>query len=314
MHTKFSLSSFLCRVRVYRNSIYGSAVCSYSLADIEAGFEGPLTGMEDGWQRMKPASPWYRCKYDKPLDGDALLEVKRRHQVFSPISAATVAPLYNSERERLTHVQVDEVRTANHDTVHVIFFTTLEGVLKKMAYHPSTGKSCVVEQLHVFRDGEVANRLQLVKKMHAIYAATSFGVVKIPLSFCGRFETSQDCLAAGDPYCGWDSEEEACTTAPEDLDSTWEQAPICVHREGPVNGAWGAWNPWKGCGVENGAPTDACVCRDRKCDSPAPSNGGLRCVGTDVSVLQNRTTRFTLRGEGGRGGASRCGKSRNWKC
>ena len=42
-----------------------------------------------------------------------------------------------------------------------------------------------------------------------------------------------------------------------------------------VNGGWGPWTPWSSCGK---------YCRQRRsrrCDNPAPVNGGQACVGHD---------------------------------
>ena len=48
-----------------------------------------------------------------------------------------------------------------------------------------------------------------------------------------------------------------------------------------VDGSWGQWSPWSQCtrSCDGGTHT-----RVRLCDSPAPRNGGLDCVGPSVEV------------------------------
>ncbi|XP_058951792.2 A disintegrin and metalloproteinase with thrombospondin motifs adt-1 isoform X1 [Pocillopora verrucosa] len=44
----------------------------------------------------------------------------------------------------------------------------------------------------------------------------------------------------------------------------------------PVDGGWGDWSAWSACSVTCGPSTSI---RNRKCDNPAPSNGGQPCAG-----------------------------------
>jgi len=49
----------------------------------------------------------------------------------------------------------------------------------------------------------------------------------------------------------------------------------------PVNGGWGKFGPWGECSVSCGGGTKM---KTRKCDSPAPSNGGKDCKGKSVKT------------------------------
>ena len=46
-----------------------------------------------------------------------------------------------------------------------------------------------------------------------------------------------------------------------------------------VDGGWGAWGEWSACSKTCGGAT---VTRVRKCDNPAPSNGGKPCEAKDA--------------------------------
>ena len=57
----------------------------------------------------------------------------------------------------------------------------------------------------------------------------------------------------------------------------------------PVDGDWSDWSDWEQCSFDNtdtrvSSKGDHCKCRRRKCDSPAPANGGTECSGSDLMV------------------------------
>ncbi|OQR67323.1 semaphorin-5A-like, partial [Tropilaelaps mercedesae] len=283
-----SQETFYVSFTTAENSIYGSAVCSYTLDDIETAFRGPLTGNLDGWRRGKPASQRFQCQaQDAELSNDEWVDLKRYQQTYDSVRSARPTPLYHANLERIAQLQVDEVRTGHQDVVRVLFVVTVEGVLKKIVHQPSSNTSCVIEQLHAFRQDEKLNQLRLVSDQHALYAATDRSVVKIPLSFCGRFESRKACLDAGDPYCGWDSRERRCSRAPRGvvLDPEWEQGHACAVPQGPVDGSWGRWSAWRECAIDGAPEDEVCRCRQRQCNSPEPADGGRTCIGLDLQVV-----------------------------
>ena len=54
----------------------------------------------------------------------------------------------------------------------------------------------------------------------------------------------------------------------------------------PVDGQWGRWGPFSGCSHPCGGGK---MPRSRKCDSPAPSNGGRYCVGPEWDSMSCNT-------------------------
>ncbi len=58
----------------------------------------------------------------------------------------------------------------------------------------------------------------------------------------------------------------------------------------PVNGGWSQWSPWSPCssdppGSSSGSPPSGSCSqvRTRRCDDPAPANGGAECPGSSVA-------------------------------
>ena len=54
----------------------------------------------------------------------------------------------------------------------------------------------------------------------------------------------------------------------------------------PVDGSWGAWRPWTECSTKCGGGRKR---RSRKCDSPAPANGGTSCSGDGTKTMTCNT-------------------------
>lgn len=51
----------------------------------------------------------------------------------------------------------------------------------------------------------------------------------------------------------------------------------------PLDGQWGSWGPWDGCSVQCGGGYRI---RRRRCDNPAPQNGGQDCQGCHLDYEQ----------------------------
>ncbi|XP_035673766.1 coadhesin-like [Branchiostoma floridae] len=65
-----------------------------------------------------------------------------------------------------------------------------------------------------------------------------------------------------------------------DCDGDAEESQPCNDGDCPDNGQWSTWGSWSGCSV------DGVQSRTRTCDEPAPSGGGLDCVGHDTEEQQ----------------------------
>uniref|UniRef100_A0ABM0M4D4 Hemicentin-1-like n=1 Tax=Saccoglossus kowalevskii TaxID=10224 RepID=A0ABM0M4D4_SACKO len=86
---------------------------------------------------------------------------------------------------------------------------------------------------------------------------------------CGRGFKSRD-RHCNDPVPQYGGK--ACTG------KSHEQVP-CNIKPCPVDGKWGPWSPWNECSETCGEGTET---RTRQCNNPAPKDGGLQCLGSDV--------------------------------
>ncbi|KAI8488027.1 hypothetical protein Bbelb_341450 [Branchiostoma belcheri] len=62
-----------------------------------------------------------------------------------------------------------------------------------------------------------------------------------------------------------------------------EESQSCNNGDCPVNGQWSAWSGWSDCSTTCGNGVQE---RMRTCDTPAPANGGLDCVGLSTEQQQ----------------------------
>ncbi|XP_076324737.1 semaphorin-5A-like isoform X2 [Tachypleus tridentatus] len=274
------------------NSIYGSAICIFNITNIERTFEGPFKHQEtpkSQWEKHN--GPHWHFQCETPGSSQHLVDADRFKLMDDAVQASYSRPVYMTKFERFSKVVVDIVPTKFSEGIHVLFVVTLEGVVKKFVVVPKTSEACMVEEIHVFlsNNTEEVLAMKLLTDTSSLYIGTETQLMSIPLHRCERFRDKDSCLNAMDPYCGWNSHELRCTTAPyrSPHSSFWEQAPTgCPNRNIPVHGEWSQWSSWFQCeqsGVDS--PGDWCLCRERTCTNPAPKNGGEQCNGGKIQVL-----------------------------
>jgi semaphorin 5 len=278
-----------------RNSIHGSAVCVFSIASIEKAFDGLVKYQETpGGAWKQKAVPQKDCRSNgKSLD---VLE----HQLMdASVQAIHPNPLYISNLERFRHIAIDKVSTKLHENVRIIYLTNADGLIKKISVLPRTKQSCLIEVMEPVqsrRDGDIKT-MEFVKATESLYVGTELSLIKIPSQRCHRHLSKESCLNSMDPMCGWNDLQLKCTPPPNNdpLASHWYQnATVCPILSSPVDGAFSAWMPWTPCaksvgdevitGNELSENIDTCLCRTRRCDNPAPKNGGKDCSGMSIMV------------------------------
>ncbi|XP_048649811.1 semaphorin-6D isoform X12 [Marmota marmota marmota] len=235
------------------NSIPGSAVCAFSMDDIEKVFKGRFK------EQKTPDSVWTAVPEDKvpkPRPGccakhglaeayktsidfpDETLSFIKSH----PLMDSAVPPIADEPwftktrvRYRLTAIAVD--RSAGpHQNYTVIFVGSEAGVVLKVLAKTnpfSLNDSVLLEEIEAYNhakcnaeneeDKKVIS-LQLDKDHHALYVAFSSCVIRIPLSRCERYGScKKSCIASRDPYCGWLSQGTCGRVTPGMLVGGYEQ-------------------------------------------------------------------------------------------
>ncbi|XP_028420724.1 semaphorin-6D isoform X2 [Perca flavescens] len=215
------------------NSIPGSAVCAFSMADIEKVFWGRFK------EQKTPDSVWTPFpeeKLPKPRPGccaghgpaaslkssiefpdDTLQFIKSHPLMDTAVPSIGDEPWFTKTRVRyrLTALAVDN-EAGPHKNYTVVFIGAESGVVLKVLAKTSSvslNDSLLLEEIEVFNrakclsnheDDKRVLSLHVDKEAHSLYVAFSSCVIRIPLSRCERHSSChKSCIASRDPYCGW---------------------------------------------------------------------------------------------------------------
>ncbi|CAL1603526.1 unnamed protein product [Knipowitschia caucasica] len=234
------------------NSIPGSAVCAFSMADIEKVFLGRFK------EQKTPDSVWTPFpdeKLPKPRPGccaghgaaaslkssvefpDETLQFIKSHPLMdTAVPSIRDEPWFTKTRVRyrMTALAVDN-EAGPFKNYTVVFIGSESGILLKVLAKTSTSSlndSVLLEEIDVFNKAKCLSgreddrrvlSLHLDKETHSLYVAFSSCVIRLPLSRCERHSHCQKaCVAARDPYCGWKASG-ACERIPLAVSSGFEQ-------------------------------------------------------------------------------------------
>lgn len=335
-------STFYATFTTGPNDVAGSAVCSYSLTNVDIAFKGSFTYQENlksTWQAVQnPNAGISQCAgggaatrnrrhadsrtrrqsesqagpQETPSRFSKLVDAQRYQLMQLPVTPLDPSPMMKSDQTRWTHIVAHRPFGKNDRQFSVVFVATLEGRLQKLVSLDSSSSSpsqhCLVEDIALFPSIEELKRsggqksigieglgigngrgggrvltLKLDAEENAVIVGTETAVIKVPFERCHRHETRTLCVAAQDPYCGWDSVTSSCTARPSANRLHWwhQDVKSCPSNKAPLDGRYGNWTAWYTCPNQDG---DTCLCRLRACDNPAPANGGRTCQGHSVQV------------------------------
>ncbi|XP_058484816.1 sema domain, transmembrane domain (TM), and cytoplasmic domain, (semaphorin) 6D, like isoform X4 [Solea solea] len=215
------------------NSIPGSAVCAFSMADIENVFLGRFK------EQKTPDSVWTPYpeeKLPKPRPGscaghgpaaphkssidfpDNTLQFIKSHPLMDlAVPSIRDEPWFTKTRVRyrLTALAVDN-EAGPHKNYTVVFIGSESGIVLKVlakTNSASLSDSVLLEEIDIFNSAKCLSSreddkrvlsLHVDKDTHSLYVAFSSCVIRIPLSRCERHSSChKSCVASRDPYCGW---------------------------------------------------------------------------------------------------------------
>ncbi|XP_061739894.1 sema domain, transmembrane domain (TM), and cytoplasmic domain, (semaphorin) 6D, like isoform X2 [Nerophis ophidion] len=232
------------------NSIPGSAVCAFSMVDIEKVFHGRFKEQKTAdsiW------TPYPEEKLPKPRPGccaghgpaasfkssiefpDETLQFIKSHPLMdTAVPSIGDEPWYTKTRVRLTALAVDN-EAGPHKNYTMVFIGSESGVVLKVLAKTSSrflNDSLLLEEIDVFNkakclsnheDDKQVLALHVDQDTHSLYVAFSSCVIRIPLSRCERHSSChKSCIASQDPYCGWRPHGACDRIQPGDL-TTYEQ-------------------------------------------------------------------------------------------
>ncbi|XP_055766551.1 semaphorin-6D-like isoform X1 [Salvelinus fontinalis] len=215
------------------NSIPGSAVCAFSMDDIEKVFRGRFK------EQKTPDSVWTAFpeeRLPKPRPGccsghgqaesyktsiefpdETLLFIKSHPLMDASVPNIGDEPWFTKTRVRyrLTALAVDNA-AGPHGNYTVLFIGSEAGVVLKVLAKTSPlslNDSILLEEIDLFNRAKCLSNneddrhilsLHVDRDTHSVYVAFSSCVVRMPLSRCERHTNChKSCIASRDPYCGW---------------------------------------------------------------------------------------------------------------
>ncbi|XP_026143652.1 semaphorin-6D-like isoform X5 [Carassius auratus] len=234
------------------NSIPGSAVCAFSMADIENAFRSRFKEQktadsvwtpfpEDKLPKPRPgccaghsSAESYKTSIEFP---DETLQFIKSHPLMdAAVPSIGDEPWFTKTRVRyrLTALAVDNT-AGPHKNYTVVFIGSEAGIVLKVLAKTSPlslNDTILLEEIDVFNQAKCLSSneddrrilsFHLDKDTHTLYVAFSSCVVRIPLSRCERHSSCQkSCIASRDPYCGWMSHG-ACERIPAAMQTGYEQ-------------------------------------------------------------------------------------------
>ncbi|XP_073509156.1 semaphorin-6D isoform X3 [Phyllobates terribilis] len=215
------------------NSIPGSAVCAFTMDDIEKVFRGRFK------EQKTPDSVWTAVPEDKvpkPRPGccarhgygegvrsstefpdETLAFIKSHPLMDSAVPSIVEEPWFTKTRVRyrLTAVAVDHL-AGPFLNYTVIFVGSEAGIVLKILAKTnpfSLNDSVLLEEIDAYNrakcygDSDEDRRvlsLQMDKDHHALFVAFSSCIIRLPLSRCERYGScKKSCIGSRDPYCAW---------------------------------------------------------------------------------------------------------------
>ncbi|CAM9125496.1 unnamed protein product [Bubo scandiacus] len=219
------------------NSIPGSAVCAFYLADVERAFEGPFAEPrgaagtwapvpEDRVPRPRPGccagtGPAAGVVTSRDFPDETLTFAKEHPLLHGAVAPAGGRPLFTRTGTRLTQLVVDAAAGPRGNQT-VLFLGAEDGRVTMGA-----GGGCRCQGP---RGASRVLGLELHPPGRELFVAFAGCLVRLPLSRCAQHGacrgvsggTGVSCLAARDPYCVW-LPPRGCVPFSEDLPSGFEQ-------------------------------------------------------------------------------------------
>ncbi|XP_053306364.1 semaphorin-4G [Spea bombifrons] len=200
-----------------------SAICQYSISDIQKVFDGPYMEYQDSsrkWSRYNGDVPKPRpgsCITDEfrsngynssqDLPNNVLDFVKLHPLMYEKVKPVGEQPILMKKNIIYTRIAVDRVTALDNKQYDVLFIGTGDGWIHK-AVVINSGVH-IIEEIQVFKERQPVENLVISKKQNSLYVGAPSGVLQIPLSSCDRYTSCYDCVLARNPYCGWDGD--ACS-------------------------------------------------------------------------------------------------------
>ncbi|XP_061426727.1 semaphorin-4D-like isoform X2 [Lethenteron reissneri] len=199
-----------------------SAVCEYTLSDVEEAFarppKRPFTIGPAGSSRTVTLSPGtcitpklraLGIESSQDLPDDYLAWMQDHPRLQETLRPREGLPLLLSRSHAYTRVAAATATALDNRTHLVLYLGTRNGSLHKAVR--VDGKTHIVSQTQLFAHNESILSIVVSASTGTLYVAASSGVAQLSLHGCAMHGGCERCLLVRDPFCAWDTLRSLCT-------------------------------------------------------------------------------------------------------
>ncbi|KAI5098328.1 semaphorin-4B isoform X1, partial [Silurus meridionalis] len=196
----------------YKRASSGSAVCTFSMSQVEEVFNGRYREVNRETQQ------WYTYNHPvpEPRPGACITNAARAQGIFSSLhmpdkvlnfvkdhflmdSVIRSKPLMVKRNVHYTQITVHRVDAVQR-AYNVLFLGTDDGRLHKAIN--SKGKMHIIEELTLFQEQPVQH-IKLDAEKGVLFVSSYSGLVEVPVANCSNHQNCGECILSRDPYCAW---------------------------------------------------------------------------------------------------------------
>ncbi|XP_036439339.1 semaphorin-4A [Colossoma macropomum] len=188
-----------------------TAVCAFTLGSIKAAFSGAYktyTAETNQWKKQTNLnSKLGKCGIHN--DNDITLNlVKKTFLTATTVKSEGNKQLLITNEQLYSRITAQTVQAASGHNYTVLYLLTETGFLHKVVLLKNG--SHIIEEIQVFTQPQTVKSILLSVTKGVVFVGSSEGVIRVPVSNCSFYSSCAECVLAQDPFCGWDSQGEAC--------------------------------------------------------------------------------------------------------
>uniref|UniRef100_A0A3Q3B137 Semaphorin 4B n=1 Tax=Kryptolebias marmoratus TaxID=37003 RepID=A0A3Q3B137_KRYMA len=193
----------------YKGASGSSAVCAFSMAQVEAAFSGRYREVNRETQQ------WYTYNHPVPEPRPGLCSVCSSSLVapaatkimlnfvkdhFLMDGVIRSAPLLLKRSVRYTQIAVHKIQGMER-AYDVLFIGTDDGKLHKAIN--ANDKMHIVEEMVLFAEPQPVQHIELDPQRGLLFVSSYSGLVEVPVANCSNYLSCGECVLSRDPYCAW---------------------------------------------------------------------------------------------------------------
>ncbi|CAF1259554.1 unnamed protein product [Rotaria magnacalcarata] len=266
-----------------RSGLSGSAICTYKIDDLQRIFASPYLTQKSNESYWLPSTVKQESEKCEPNQSNENL-----------VSSGPVlqSGVLQSSYDALTldNIRIGHLLINHFYDITILFVITDDSLVLRKYSLINNQQLCLIEHIQLKPTNTPhhqwkINKAEFILETKEIVMTTTISVVKLSVARCDRFNTSNLCLSAMDPYCTWDNNQQRCILFTKSSSTFPSSRPLltCPIINTTIDGGWASWSSWFTCEQVTG---EKCQCRTRTCTQPTPQFGGRLCQGSNVEITR----------------------------